>query len=116
MQRALFLNVVVGQRAAVLQLLASEDEALLVRRNPLLVLNLRLHIVDGIGRLHIEGDGLAGERLHEDLHRCKIRKLLGTFQAHEILSFVHILESVVCWIASWCYICEWLFNYSYITI
>ena len=31
MQRTLLLNVVVGQRAAVLELLASEDEALLVR-------------------------------------------------------------------------------------
>jgi hypothetical protein len=32
-QRALLLNVIVGQRAAVLQLLAGEDEALLVQRD-----------------------------------------------------------------------------------
>ena len=32
-QRALLLDVVVGQRAAVLELLARKDEALLVRRN-----------------------------------------------------------------------------------
>ena len=37
---ALLLDVVVGERAAVLQLLASEDEALLVRRDALLVLDL----------------------------------------------------------------------------
>merc|ERR1712159_315493 len=67
-KRRLLLNDVIGQRAAVLELLASEDEALLVRRNPFLVLNLSLDIVDGIRRLHIEGDGLAGQRLHEDLH------------------------------------------------
>jgi hypothetical protein len=38
----LLLNVVVGQRAPVLQLLAGEDQALLVRRDALLVLNLLL--------------------------------------------------------------------------
>jgi hypothetical protein len=32
-QRGLLLNVVVGQRAAILQLLAGEDEALLNRRD-----------------------------------------------------------------------------------
>ena len=44
----LLLDVVVGQRAAVLQLLASENQALLVRRNPLLVLDLCLHILDRV--------------------------------------------------------------------
>jgi hypothetical protein len=39
-QRGLLLDVVVGQRAAVLQLLAREDQALLVRRDALLVLDL----------------------------------------------------------------------------
>jgi hypothetical protein len=34
-----------------------------LRRNPLLVLNLALDIVDGIGRLDLEGDGLSGKSL-----------------------------------------------------
>jgi hypothetical protein len=55
----LLLNVIVGKGAAVLKLLASEDQALLVRRNTLLVLNLGLDIVDGIARLDLKGDGLA---------------------------------------------------------
>jgi hypothetical protein len=55
----LLLNVVVGEGSAILKLLASEDQALLVRRDALLVLNLRLDIVDGIGALDLEGDGLA---------------------------------------------------------
>jgi len=62
------LDVVVGESAAILELLAGEDETLLVRWNALLVLNLGLHIVDGVGRLNLEGDGLAGESLYEDLH------------------------------------------------
>ena len=51
-----------------LQLLAREDQALLVRRNALLVLDLLLDNLDDVGGLHVERDGLARQRLHEDLH------------------------------------------------
>ena len=57
----LLLDVVVSQGAAILQLLAGEDEALLVRGNALLVLDLALHILDGVRRLHLKSDGLAGQ-------------------------------------------------------
>ena len=67
-ERRLLLDVVVGQGAAVLELLASKDEALLIGRDTLLVLNLRLDVVDGVGRLHLEGDSLASQRLDKDLH------------------------------------------------
>jgi uncharacterized membrane protein len=43
----LLLDVVVGQSAAILELLAGEDQALLVRGNALLVLDLALDIVCG---------------------------------------------------------------------
>ena len=81
----LLLDVVVGESAAILELLAGEDQALLVRGDaawsckhrasskvagdsPLLVLDLGLDIVDRVRRLHLEGDGLSGQRLDEDLH------------------------------------------------
>jgi hypothetical protein len=57
----LLLNIVVRKGAAILELLASENQALLVRRNALLVLNLGLDIVDGIGGLDLESDGLASD-------------------------------------------------------
>jgi len=47
-ERRLLLDVVVGQRATVLQLLAREDQTLLIGRNSLLVLNLGLDIFDGV--------------------------------------------------------------------
>ena len=59
------LNIVVRQRAAVFELFAGENQALLVGWNALLVLNLALDIVDCVGRLHLEGDGLAREGLDE---------------------------------------------------
>merc|ERR1719391_1028760 len=68
MQGALLLNVVVGEGAPVLQLLPSKDETLLVRRNAFLVLNLSLDILNGVGWLHLQGDGLASESFHKDLH------------------------------------------------
>ena len=62
------LDVVVGQGATVFQLLTSKDKTLLVRRDTFLILDLGLDIVDGIRGLNLEGDGLSGESLDEDLH------------------------------------------------
>jgi hypothetical protein len=59
-------DVVVAQGAAVLELLAGEDEALLFRRDALLVLDLLLHVLDGVRRLHVQRDGLARQRLDEE--------------------------------------------------
>ena len=67
MQRALLLDAVVRERAAVLDLLAGEDEALLVRRYALLVLDLALDALDAVRGLDVQRDGLAGQRLDEDL-------------------------------------------------
>jgi hypothetical protein len=63
-----FLNVVIRKRTAILELLASEDKTLLVRRNTLLILDLGLHGFNAVRRLDIEGDRLAGESLNKDLH------------------------------------------------
>ena len=52
-------RVVRRRRAPVLELLASKNEALLVRGDALLVLDLLLHVVDGVAGLDVEGDGLA---------------------------------------------------------
>jgi hypothetical protein len=57
----LLLNVVIRQGPTVFKLLSSEDQALLIRRNALLVLDLALHIVDGIGGLDLKGDSLASD-------------------------------------------------------
>merc|ERR1719424_476368 len=72
MERRLLLDVVVREGAAVLELLARKDEALLVGRDPLLVLDLGLHVLNRVRGLHLEGHGLAGERFHEDLHASAV--------------------------------------------
>ena len=68
MQGRLLLDIVVRESAAVLQLLAGEDQALLIRGDALLVLDLLLDVVDRVGRLHFQSDGLAGEGSDENLH------------------------------------------------
>ena len=94
MESRLLLDVVVAERAAVLELLAREDQALLVGRDaegpavwsaqvrwrkeynvPLLVLDLGLDIVDGVRGLHLKGDSLAREGLYENLHFCSHAQL-----------------------------------------
>ena len=91
----LLLDVVVRKSAAILELLTSEDQALLVGGNTLLVwcgvslcclffssrlcdrcsrisagltLDLGLDIVNGVGGLHLKGDSLTRKGLDEDLH------------------------------------------------
>jgi len=59
------LDVVVAQSAAILELLASKDQALLVRGDTLLVLDLGLDVVDGVARLDVEGNGLTRQGLDE---------------------------------------------------
>ena len=68
MEGALLLDVVVGESASILKLFAGKDQPLLVWGNTLLVLDLGLDILNGVRRLHLQGDGLASESLHEDLH------------------------------------------------
>lgn len=53
MESALLLDVVVRESSAILKLLAGKDQALLIGRNALLVLNFRLNIIDGVGRLDL---------------------------------------------------------------
>lgn len=74
MERRLLLDVVVAERTAVLQLLTREDKTLLVRRNTLLVLNLRLDILNRVRRFHLEGDRLARQGLDEHLHGEQLTK------------------------------------------
>merc|ERR1712203_769153 len=68
MEGGLLLDVVVGEGPSVLKLLAGKDQPLLVRGDALLVLDLGLHILDGVRGLDLEGNGLACEGPHEDLH------------------------------------------------
>ena len=79
-QGGLLLDVVVREGAAVLKLLAGEDQTLLVRGDALLVLDLGLDIVDRVGGLDLKGDGLARQGLHETARpRMSVRVFLFHF-------------------------------------
>jgi len=68
MKSGLLLDVVIRKGSSVLELLSGEDESLLIGWDTFLVLNLCLHVLDGVAWLDLEGDGLSGEGLNEDLH------------------------------------------------
>ena len=63
----LLLNIVVRKGTAVLQLLSSKDQALLIRGNAFLVLNLGLDIVNRVGRFDVERNCLASQGFDENL-------------------------------------------------
>jgi len=67
-QSGLLLNIVIRKSPAILQLLPSKDQTLLIRRNSFLILDLHLDIIDGIGALDLKRDGLARQSLYKDLH------------------------------------------------
>merc|ERR1712012_914176 len=68
MESGLLLDVVVAESAAILELLSGEDESLLIGWDSFLILNLGLDVLNGVGWLDLEGDGLSSESLDEDLH------------------------------------------------
>ena len=66
----------VGKSAAVIELLAGEDRTLLVGRDALPVLEYLLDALDRIRRVNVEGDRLAGEGFHEELHLPRKRSIM----------------------------------------
>ena len=68
MKSGFLLNIVVGESSSIFKLLAGENESLLIGGNSFLVLDLCLHILNGVGWLNVESDGLSGKSLDEDLH------------------------------------------------
>ena len=68
MEGGLLLNVVVRESATVLELISSENQALLIGRDALLVLDLSLDIIDSVRRLDLESDSFARKGLDENLH------------------------------------------------
>merc|ERR1712142_980477 len=68
MEGRFLLDVVVGQSATVLQLLASKDQTLLIGRDTFFVLDLCFDIFNGIAGFNFKGDGLSGESFDKNLH------------------------------------------------
>jgi hypothetical protein len=66
----LLLDVVVRESTPVLKLLSSKDQTLLIRRNSFLVLDLGLHVLNGVSGLDIKSDSLTGQSLDENLQSC----------------------------------------------
>ena len=68
MQRAPLVDVVVGQGAVVLQLLAREDEALGVHANPGGALDGLLHNLDRVPEFHVQGQRALRRHYHKNAH------------------------------------------------
>jgi hypothetical protein len=61
MKSGFFLNIVIRESTAIFELFSGKDQTLLIRRYSFLVLNFGLYIVDGVARLNLKGNGLAGD-------------------------------------------------------
>ena len=63
------LDVVIAESAAIFQLLSGKNQSLLVWGDSLLVLDLGLDVIDGVGWFDIESDGLTGKSLDKNLSK-----------------------------------------------
>ena len=83
MQHFLLLDVVVAQSAAILQLDAGEDQALLVNRDAdvFRVLDLLFHVLDCVAWQNQERNRLASKRLHKDFKSFDLRYKTNFHQA-----------------------------------
>jgi len=68
MESGLFLNIVIGEGSAVLELLSGEDESLLIWWDTFFILDLSLNIFNGVCWLNIKGDSFTCECFDENLH------------------------------------------------
>jgi hypothetical protein len=68
MEGGFLLDVVVRKGSSIFQLLSSKNESLLIRWDTFFVLDLGLHVLNGVCWLNIKSDGFTRERFHENLH------------------------------------------------
>merc|ERR1719320_17399 len=68
MKGGLLLNVVVTESSAILKLLSSKDQPLLVWWDSFLVLDLCFHIFNGVRWFNFQSNGFTSESLHKNLH------------------------------------------------
>jgi hypothetical protein len=65
----LVLNPIIPNHQVIIhQLHVSKHKLLMTDWNAFLVADFGFDVVDGVGCFHAQRDGLASERLHEDLH------------------------------------------------
>lgn len=66
-KHGLSCDVIVAESPSFLKLLSIKDQALLVRRNVLFVLNLPLHILNSIVALYLNRNDLAKKSMDKDM-------------------------------------------------
>lgn len=76
-KRGCFLDVVLPRRAVVLQLLAGEDQALLVRRDAVPVLDLGLHVGDFLSPADHERGLFSRQSLDDDMQLLLLQRRGG---------------------------------------
>lgn len=72
-KRGFLWDVVIRQRAVILQLLTVKGELLLMRRDAFLIMNFLLHIVNSVAGFHLRREGSLARQLDKNLHGARAR-------------------------------------------
>ena len=68
MESRFFLDIVVAKGSSIFKLFTGENESLLIGWDTFFILDLSLHIFNGVRWLDVKSDGLSCQGLYEDLH------------------------------------------------
>jgi hypothetical protein len=96
----LLLDVVICERTIVLELFAGKDQALLIGRNALLVLNLLLYGLNLVGCLNIHCNGFPGQCLDKDLHFVSCKQMGAPKTTADKVAFGALLVALLAGISA----------------
>merc|ERR1719384_950277 len=95
MESRFLLDIVIGKSSTIFQLLTSENQTLLVRRNTFLILNFLLDILNGVTRFNIQSNSFTSQCLDENLHTTTTSKSKDKMESRFLLDIVICKSSTI---------------------
>merc|ERR1719445_2360997 len=88
MESRFLLDIIISKSSTIFQLLTSENQTLLVRRNTFLVLDLLLHIFNCVTRFNIQSNSFTSQSFDENLHSTTTSKSKDKMESRFLLDIV----------------------------
>merc|ERR1711937_930642 len=85
MESRFLLDIIICKSSTIFQLLTSENQTLLIRRNTFLVLDFLLYILNGITGFNIQSNSFTSQCLHKNLHTTTTSKSKDKMESRFLL-------------------------------
>jgi len=95
MESRFLLDIVICKSSTIFQLLTSENQTLLVRRNTFLVLDLLLDILNCVTRFNIQSNSFTSQSFDENLHSTTTSKSKNKMESRFLLDIIISKSSTI---------------------